>query len=74
MFGLGNQKNTPFFQHDLEKKVKDKEQREKMVQDIEQKIGKIKKLLGEGAKSEEYEALGDLLKGYYSLLKVISSI
>ena len=74
MFGLEKKKKKPF-EFDLEKELKaDTQKRAKIVEDIGTRKQKLKALIRDGAKSEEFEQCGLLLQGYEALERVIDTI
>jgi hypothetical protein len=71
MFGL-EKETTKRFAFDLEKELKEKPARGKeILENVEQKIHEIKKMLREGANEKDFNQLGILLHGYASLQKVL---
>jgi hypothetical protein len=71
MFGL-EKKPSERFAFDLEKELKEKPSRGKeILENVEQKIHEIKKLLREGTNEKDFDKLGILLHGYASLQKVL---
>jgi len=75
MFGMENKKTKakakPVFQFDLEKTLLEKPKQKEYVKRIEDRIGKIKELLRQGSKKEEFDCLGILLNGYHALAIVL---
>ena len=71
MYGL-EKKPPEKFAFDLEKELKAKPSRGKeILENVEQKIHEIKKLLREGTEGKDFDRLGILLHGYASLQKVL---
>lgn len=74
MFGLEKKRKKPF-EFDLEKELKaDTQKRSKILEDVAARKEKLKALIREGAKSEEFEQCGLLLQGYEALEQVIDTI
>ena len=75
MFGMENKKPKgkakPVFQFDLEKELLEKPKQKEYVKRIEGRITKIKELLRQGSKKEEFDCLGILLNGYHALAIVL---
>ena len=75
MFGMENKKPKgkakPVFQFDLEKELLEKPKQKEYVKRIESRITKIKELLRQGSKKEEFDCLGILLNGYHALAIVL---
>jgi hypothetical protein len=75
MYGLEKEPKKKKFHFDLEKEVATKPKRKKeILDDVEEKIHDIKKLLREGASEKEFDKLGVLLHGYTSLQKVLKKV
>jgi|GEM_PF-1436743 len=76
MFGLNKDKKDkapkPFFTFPLEKDIEDEEKAKAMIKEVEKQIHTLKNAIKDGAKPEEYEALGTLLHGYSCLLKLFN--
>ncbi len=69
-------KNKPqLFEFDLEKELKaDGEKLKKTLVEIDGKLQELKKALRQGCPKDEYEAYGNLVRGYTALQKVLSKI
>lgn len=64
--------SKPFFEFPLEQDLKDETKTTKMIENVENQIKAIKKVVKEGSKPEEFENLGVLLHGYSALLKILN--
>ncbi|MBU6383557.1 MAG: DUF5398 domain-containing protein [Verrucomicrobia bacterium] len=74
MFGLEKQPDAKF-EFDLEKEMKQKQNRGKEILDkVEKRIQELKKQLREGAKEKDFDELGILLHGYAALQKVLRKV
>jgi hypothetical protein len=73
MFGMEKKptKEVKTFLFDLEKELVKEEYRMELAKKLESRIRKIKELLHQGAKKEDYEQLGVLLNGYHALAIVL---
>lgn len=73
MFGMEKKptKEVKTFLFDLEKELVKEEYRAELAKKLESRIRKIKELLHQGAKKENYEQLGVLLNGYHALAIVL---
>jgi hypothetical protein len=73
MFGMEKKPKTEakVFLFDLEKELVREEYRMELAKKLEMRIRKIKELLHQGAKKEDYEQLGVLLNGYHALAIVL---
>lgn len=73
MFGMEKKptKEGKTFLFDLEKELVKEEYRAELAKKLESRIRKIKELLHQGAKKEDYEQLGGLLNGYHALAIVL---
>lgn len=74
MYGLKKEPKEPF-QFDLEADLKkDPKQAKEMLKSIEERIGKLKTLLRQGAENEDFDEYGVLLHGYAALKKTLEKI
>ncbi len=73
MFGMEKKqsKGTEKFQFDLEKELTTEEIRQELAKRIETRIVRIKEILRNGSKKEDFNQLGVLLNGYHSLTIVL---
>lgn len=71
MFGLKKER-PDFFQFELEQELQDPKKKEEYKKRCQSRIQEIKKILREGANSEEFESLGILLHGYVALEKLLN--
>jgi hypothetical protein len=73
MFGMEKRPKSEakVFLFDLEKELVREEYRMELAKKLEMRIRKIKELLHQGAKKEDYEQLGVLLNGYHALAIVL---
>lgn len=72
MFGMEKQPDQPF-QFDLEVELtKDPVIANALLKEVEERIGRLKTLLREGAETEDFDDYGTLLHGYSSLKKVLT--
>jgi len=73
MFGMEKKPKSEakVFLFDLEKELVREEYRMELAKKLEMRIRKIKELLHQGAKKEDYEQLGVLLNGYHALAIVL---
>ena len=75
MFGLENKKPEEPFQFDLEEDLKkDPKKAAELLKVVEERTGKLKNLLREGAENEDFDDYGVLLHGYAALEKVLKKI
>lgn len=74
MFGLEKKPNEPF-QFDLEVDLrKDPTKAKEMLKAIDERIGKLKNLLRQGAETDDFDDYGVLLHGYVALQKVLKKV
>lgn len=72
MFGLEKEPKDPFL-FDLEEDMKKDPAKVKvMFKEIEERIGKLKNMLRQGAEVEDFDEFGTLLHGYTALKKVLT--
>lgn len=73
MFGMEKKqsKATEKFQFDLEKELSKEEIRLELAKRIESRVVRIKEILRNGSKKEDFDQLGVLLNGYHSLTIVL---
>jgi Family of unknown function (DUF5398) len=71
MFGMEKKPEEPF-KFDLEVDLtKDPVLAKALMKDIEERLGKLKNLLREGAEHEDFDEYGVLLHGYFALHKIL---
>lgn len=74
MFGLEKQPKQPF-QFDLEADLhKDPAKAKALLKDIEQRMAELKKLLREGAETDDFDEYGVLLHAYTAFQRVLKRI
>ena len=74
MFGLKKEPNEPFA-FDLESDLKkDPAQAKALMRLVEERLGKLKNLLREGAETEDFDDYGILLHGYSALQKILKKV
>lgn len=75
MFGMEKEKSSNFFEFDLEKELKeDAEKRKSLLNEVENKISELKKIMKGDLDKEALEEFGVLLQGYTALEKVIKNM
>jgi len=74
MFGFEKKKKPALLVFDLEKDLQDNKKQQSLMKAAEKHIADLKNLLREGAKSEDFESLGQLLQAYAALLKILNRI
>jgi hypothetical protein len=74
MFGLEKKPEEPF-QFDLEVDLRREPQMaQALLKEVDERIGKLKNLLREGAETEDFDEYGVLLHGYSALQRVLKRI
>ena len=72
MFGMEKKpKETMTFVFDLEKGLEDPDRRKELASQIQLRVQKIKEILHQGSKKEEFDQLGVLLNVYHALAIVL---
>lgn len=72
MFGMEKKAKDPkIFVFDLEKELESEEKRKELAARIQARITRIKEILHQGSKKEEFDQLGILLNGYHALAIVL---
>ncbi|NGX39499.1 MAG: hypothetical protein KR126chlam1_00828 [Chlamydiae bacterium] len=75
MFGLEKKEPKEPFQFDLEVDLKaDPKMADAMLKSVQERLGKLKDLLRQGAENEDFDEYGVLLHGYAALEKVLKKV
>ncbi|MBS0629835.1 MAG: DUF5398 family protein [Verrucomicrobia bacterium] len=74
MFGLEKKPKEPF-QFDLEAEMhKDPTKAKALMKEIDERIGKLKNLLRQGAETDDFDEYGVLLHAYAALQRVLKRV
>lgn len=74
MFGLEKKPKEPF-QFDLEAELhQDPAKAKALLKEIDERVGKLKNLLRQGAETDDFDDYGVLLHGYAALQRVLKRV
>ena len=74
MFGLEKKPGEPF-EFDLEMDLhKDPAKAKALLKDVEERIGELKKLLRQGAETDDFDDYGVMLHAYAALQRVLKRV
>jgi len=75
MYGLENKKPSGPFEFDLEIDLKkDPKKSKELNKTVDERMGKLKTLLRQGAENDDFDDYGSLLHGYAALQRVLKRL